>query len=276
MWEKRRKDSEKRRAVEADSYETRITKNILDAYHGKMMRSVVSDVLIVGAGPSGLVAARDLARKGRKVTVLEKRLSPGGGVWGGAMAMNEVVIQEAAVEVLEEIGVRTPLGADGLYVIDAIELASALCLHAVQAGAVLLNLTTAEDLCVRGGKVRGVVANRTGLVDQMPIDPITLQAENVLDATGHEAALVHMLDRRKGLEDSAGLSGEGMMNATEGDSFVVEEVAEVFPGLWITGMTVAAVMGGPRMGPIFGGMLLSGRRAADLIDLEMAMDSVRV
>jgi thiamine thiazole synthase len=65
------------------------------------------------------------------------------------------------------------------------------------------------------------------------------------------------------------------MNAEEGESFVVEKVAEVYPGLWIAGMSVATVLGGPRMGPIFGGMLLSGRRAADLIDLGIAIEAVR-
>ena len=65
------------------------------------------------------------------------------------------------------------------------------------------------------------------------------------------------------------------MNAEEGESFVVEEVTEVFPGLWISGMCVAAALGGPRMGPIFGGMLLSGKRAAELIDLALTVDTAR-
>jgi thiamine thiazole synthase len=39
-------------------------------------------------------------------------------------------------------------------------------------------------------------------------------------------------------------------------------VQEVFPGLWIAGMSVSATLGGPRMGPIFGGMLLSGQQLA--------------
>jgi thiamine thiazole synthase len=58
---------------------------------------------------------------------------------------------------------------------------------------------------------------------------------------------------------------EGPMDAVSGEAFVVERVGEVFPGLWVTGMSVCAVFGGPRMGPIFGGMILSGRRVAELL-----------
>ena len=55
------------------------------------------------------------------------------------------------------------------------------------------------------------------------------------------------------------------MNACEGEDFVVERAGEVYPGLWVTGMSVCSAYGGPRMGPIFGGMLLSGKRVAKLI-----------
>ncbi len=260
----------------SDSYETRIARAILDAYRDKLSTSLVGDVLVVGAGPSGLMASIDLAAKGRKVTVLEKRLFPGGGIWGGAMGMNEVVIQEEALHALESIPVRSRATGGGLLVIDAMELASALALTALQAGVVVLNLTTVEDLCVHDGSVSGVVANRTGLNDGLPVDPLSFQADAVLDATGHDAALVHMLHRRGLLGESILLPGEGAMNAAEGESFVVEEVAEVYPGLWITGMCVAAVLGGPRMGPIFGGMLLSGKEAAELIDLTLSLDAARL
>jgi sulfide-dependent adenosine diphosphate thiazole synthase len=91
-----------------DSYETRITRAILDAYHEKVSRSLVADVVVVGAGPSGLMAAITLAAKGRTVTVLEKRLWPGGGVWGGAMGMNEVVLEAEAMRALEGVSVRLP------------------------------------------------------------------------------------------------------------------------------------------------------------------------
>ena len=187
------------------------------------------------------------------------------------MAMNDVVVQDSALTIVEDLAVTARPSESGLHVIDAVELASALCLRALQAGVVVLNLTVAEDLCVHDNQVCGVVANRTGVAEVMPVDPVTFQAKAVLDATGHDAALVRMLYRRGLLEGPAGLSGEGAMNAADGESFVVEEVTEVFPGLWISGMCVAAALGGPRMGPIFGGMLLSGKRAAELIDLALTV-----
>jgi thiamine thiazole synthase len=245
--------------------EADISRALIGAYHGKLSDRVVGDVVVVGAGPSGLVAATALARRGLRVTLLEKRLAPGGGIWGGAMGMNDVVVEDRALVMLEENGVRYRPVDGGLYVSDAVELASALCLGALRSGVVLLNLTFAEDLCVHRGRVTGVVANRSTLGDTLPVDPIALEARAVVDATGHDAALVQMLSRRQLLEPPAGAPGEGAMDAAAGESFVVDRVAEPYPGLWMCGMCVVAALGGPRMGPIFGGMLLSGKRVADLI-----------
>jgi len=40
----------------------------------------------------------------------------------------------------------------------------------------------------------------------------------------------------------------------------------------VAGMSANAAFGGPRMGPIFGGMLLSGRKAAEMILKEKEQD----
>jgi len=247
--------------------ETEISKAILNSYHESLLGRIVSDVIIVGAGPAGLVAGYYLARQGAKVTVLEKRLAPGGGIWGGGMGMNVAVVQQEAVPILEEMRIRHTLKSAGLYAVDAVELAAGLCFHALQAGVAIFNLVAVEDLCVHQGRVTGVVVNRTTISGVLPVDPIVLTAQAVADATGHEAVLVAALRKRDLLPPSANgkPAGEGPLDADSGERFVVEHVQEVFPGLWIAGMSVSATLGGPRMGPIFGGMLLSGQHLAQRI-----------
>jgi len=247
--------------------ETQITRAILDAYHRKLSDSIVSDVVIVGAGPSGLTAAYHLARRDLRVTLVEKRLSPGGGIWGGGMAMNEVALQTEALPILDELGIRHRPVQETLHTADAMELACGLCLKALQAGVTILNLTAVEDICIHDDRVTGVVVNRTTVYESLPVDPLMLQSRAVLDATGHEASVLQTLQRRGLFRGSAGgaLAGEGPMNANAGERFVVEKAGEVYPGLWVSGMGVCAAYGGPRMGPIFGGMLLSGQRVAELI-----------
>ena len=46
---------------------------------------------------------------------------------------------------------------------------------------------------------------------------------------------------------------------------ILENTKEFFPGVFATGMCCNAVFGAPRMGPIFGGMLMSGKKVANLI-----------
>ena len=116
--------------------EVEISKTIVCTYHERLLDRMASDVIIVGAGPSGLVAGYCLARAGLKVTVLEKRLAPGGGIWGGGMAMNVAVVQDDAISLLDELGIRCQPRRGNLHAVDAIELAAGLCWNALQAGEV--------------------------------------------------------------------------------------------------------------------------------------------
>ena len=48
-----------------------------------------------------------MAKKGLKVAIFESKLAPGGGIWGGGMLMNEVVVQDDAAKILHEFGITT-------------------------------------------------------------------------------------------------------------------------------------------------------------------------
>ncbi|MEM2407130.1 MAG: FAD-dependent oxidoreductase, partial [Sulfolobales archaeon] len=50
------------------------------------------DVAVVGAGPSGMTAAKYLAERGFKVVIFERRLSFGGGIGGGGMLLHKIVV----------------------------------------------------------------------------------------------------------------------------------------------------------------------------------------
>ena len=78
-----------------DFTERDVSLTILERYHAKLRQALESDVVIVGAGPAGLVAAWRLSEAKHRVVVIEKRLSPGGGIWGGSLGMNELVVQDA-------------------------------------------------------------------------------------------------------------------------------------------------------------------------------------
>jgi thiamine thiazole synthase len=64
--------------------------------------------------------------------------------------------------------------------------------------------------------------------------------------------------------ESGQIMGEKPMWAEVGEKAIVDNTREVYPGLIVAGMAANAVFGAPRMGPIFGGMLLSGKRAAEI------------
>ena len=67
-----------------------ISQAIIRGYFDDFLKYMDVDVAIVGAGPSGLSAAYYLARSGKKVVIFERRLSVGGGMWGGGMMFNRI------------------------------------------------------------------------------------------------------------------------------------------------------------------------------------------
>ena len=78
--------------------EIKISKAIIEAYKKKLIDALDIDVAIAGAGPAGMVCAYYLAKAGKKTAIFERKLSVGGGMWGGGIMFNEIVVQDAAKE----------------------------------------------------------------------------------------------------------------------------------------------------------------------------------
>ncbi|HEY5532718.1 MAG TPA: sulfide-dependent adenosine diphosphate thiazole synthase [Candidatus Anoxymicrobiaceae bacterium] len=243
-----------------------VSRAIVSEFAATFEEFVESDVVIIGAGPSGLMAARTLADAGRRVVIIERNNYLGGGFWIGGYLMNKITARAPSQEILEELGIPHKEFSPGLYVSDGPHACSKLIAAACDAGAKTLNMTVFDDLVIHEeNKVRGVVINWTP-VQSLPrqitcVDPIAIEANVVVDATGHDAMVLAKLAERGVLE----LPGHNAMWVEQSEDLIVEHTGEIWPGLVVTGMAVSAAYGLPRMGPTFGGMLISGKRAAEVI-----------
>ncbi len=240
-----------------------ISRKIFERFSKEFLANLEVDVAIAGAGPSGLVAGKELAEKNKKVVIFERKLSVGGGMWGGGMSFPVIVVQESSKFILEEAGVTIKDSGNGYFTADSIECVSKLCSSAIDSGVKIFNGMSVEDVLIKNKSVNGFVINWGAVeIAKMHIDPLTMRAKYVIDATGHPAEVCRILERKTG---ELKVKGEKSMNASAGESTVVENTSEVYPGLYVAGMAANAVYGAPRMGPIFGGMLLSGKKVAEMI-----------
>ncbi len=249
--------------------EEQISGAIVRSFFKKLEERLSLDVGIVGAGPSGLVAAKVLADAGLKVAVFESKLAPGGGTWGGGMLFNEAVVQTDAVPILDMFNIRTVDLGNGYHTLDTVEMASGLIFGARKAGACIFNAMSVEDICVREGVVNGLVINWTPVRRlDMHVDPLVVTTRAVIDGTGHPSEIVRKAVDKAGLtidSPTGGILGEKPMWMEDGERTTVLNTKRLFPGLYASGMAANNVQGGFRMGPIFGGMLKSGQRVAELI-----------
>ena len=247
--------------------EIKISRAIIESYNKKLIGCLDVDVAVVGGGPAGMTCAYYLAGKKIKVALVERKLSVGGGMWGGGIMFNEIVVQEKAKKILTEFGIRTRVYEQGYYMADSVESVSTLCSRTVKAGARIFNLMSAEDVMVREDRVCGLVLNWTAVeMAKLHVDPITIRAKYVVDATGHAAEIVRVVENKSGIRlntKTGKVMGEGSMWAEVAEDMTLKNSKEVCSGLYVCGMSANAVFGGPRMGPIFGGMLLSGKKIAE-------------
>ncbi len=247
----------------------KISRAIIENFQQKLLDNLATDVAIVGAGPSSLVAAYYLAKSGKKVAIFEKKLAPGGGMWGGGMMFNEIVVQKEAKKILDEFGIRSREVEQGYFTADSVEAVSSLCYKAVHAGVTLFNLVTAVDVMFQKGRVTGLVINWTPVDHtRLHVDPLTVRSKYVVDASGHPSEIARILQDKMGVKlktKTGRIMGEKSMWADAAEEVIMKNTREMYPGAYVIGMAANAVYGAPRMGPIFGGMLLSGKKVAEIL-----------
>ena len=245
--------------------EAEITKAIVETASEAWVEYAESDVIVVGAGPSGLTAAKYLAESGLKTLVLERRLSFGGGIGGGGMLFHKVVIEREAKDILDDFGIRY-VEHRNFLVADSAEFMAKLATKAIDAGAKIIHGVSVEDVIFRDDPlgVRGVCIQWSAVeISGLHVDPLFLRSRAVVDATGHDAEVISVAARKMPLDIT--VTGERSAYSEVAEKEIVEKTGKVVKGLYAAGMAVAAVHNLPRMGPIFGGMLLSGKKVAEII-----------
>jgi len=242
--------------------EKEITRAIVSEFAKEFQEYAECDCIIIGGGPSGLVAGRDIARAGKKVVIIERNNYLGGGFWSGGYLMPKVTVRHPAERVLDELGIPYKSVGKGLVVADAPHACSRLIASACDAGVKIFNMTRLEDLVVKEERVCGAVINWSPIAslpkEIAALDPVAIEAPVVIDATGHDATAVKKLEQRGLIQTK----GEGALWIEKSEDLIVEYTGEAYPGLIVTGMAVGTVYGLPRMGPTFGSMLISGEVAA--------------
>lgn len=246
-----------------------ITQAIIEKYTSKLINNLNQDVIIAGAGPAGLTTAYYLAKQGFKVSIFERKLSIGGGMWGGGMMFNEIVVGEDGKKILDEFDINYEKYDEGYYTADSIEAISTICSKAVKAGVKIFNCISVEDVMVDKEGVCGVVVNWSSVeIANLHVDPLSFRSKFVVEATGHPLEVLHILEKKVDgdlFTKTGKIMGEKSMNAEIGEKTVVENTKEVFNNVYVVGMAANAAFGANRMGPIFGGMLLSGKKLGEML-----------
>ncbi|KAI9017803.1 Thi4 family-domain-containing protein [Gaertneriomyces semiglobifer] len=248
--------------------ESAVSREMTTRYMNQLLDYADSDVVIIGAGPAGLSAAYELTKYPHiKVALIEASVAPGGGAWVGGQLMTPMVVRKPAHLMLSELGVEFD-ETENYVVLKHAGLFTATILAKVLAApnVTLFNATSVEDLLIRSGRVSGVVTNWALVTKahgtQSCMDPQVLESKIVISSCGHDGPFGATGVRRLAELGMCELKGMRALDMNAAEDEIVKNTGEIVPGMIVTGMEVAEAYGTARMGPTFGGMLMSGRKAA--------------
>ncbi|KAJ0983234.1 hypothetical protein J5N97_011489 [Dioscorea zingiberensis] len=251
--------------------ESIVAREMTRRYMTDMISYADTDVVVVGAGSAGLSCAYELSKDPSvSVAIVEQSVSPGGGAWLGGQLFSAMLVRKPAHHFLDEL--QIPYDEQETYVVikhAALFTSTILSRLLARPNVKLFNAVAAEDLIVKEGRVSGVVTN-WALVSmnhdtQSCMDPNVMEAKVVVSSCGHDGPFgATGVKRLKsiGLIDS--VPGMKALDMNKAEDAIVRLTREIVPGMIVTGMEVAEIDGAPRMGPTFGAMMISGKKAAHL------------
>ncbi len=220
--------------------------------------------------------------------------------------MNKVTVRDPAQKVLDELDVsyKESQDSEDLYVANGPEACSGLIKAACDAGAKMQNMTEFTDIVIREDhRVSGIVMNwtpvhalpaRSPASTRSPSRPTSLstrrattrwRSPNSTSAgsstprhSGRQRARPgHGPDRFGHLRRARPRLARPRLDVgRQSEDAVVEHTGLVHDGLIATRMATATTYGLPRMGPTFGAMLVSGKRAAQVALDELEVDAPEV
>lgn len=157
------------------------------------METYLYDVVVVGAGPAGSMAARSAAEGGARVVIVEEHSVPGKPVYcaeglsingiqdGGLEPTPDIISQRiSCARVFAPSGKNVELTSEEWsgYVLDREVFDRSLADNAVKAGATLFTDTLCTGVILEKGKVIGVKAEKEG-------KRVEIKSELVIGADGH-------------------------------------------------------------------------------------------
>ena len=133
----------------AQASEKDVTRAIVGGFTREFEQFVESDVIIVGGGPAGFMAGKELTAKGKKVLIVERNNYLGGGFWIGGYLMNTLTFRSPANGILDELKIPYKEAEEGLFTADGPNACSKLISAACDAGAKILNMTKFDDVVLK-------------------------------------------------------------------------------------------------------------------------------